>query len=255
MSAPQTAPEPSLLQEIVPAFDGGDRDTGQLHSENVKLVMDESALQWALRDLPPQEIDPKRLPKPRAGEQPKGSAIGRAAKDTGLGIVEAPVQAVGGVIDMANSALQLARDLSDGLPNPGLILDAEGVRFGGTEDVRAAEPLQLPTTPGAATATGAAIRSAAQFLSGFAGAVPCCGATMRSRSSRGERPTRFNPRLTRGFPSKFLPVILPLGRSGSISISGRHRPRGDTWRSSAKGGRRFWTVWTNWTSFAPPRGT
>src|SRR3990167_4260698 len=170
MSAPQTAPEPSLLQEIVPAFDGGDRDTGQLHSENVKLVMDESALQWALRDLPPQEIDPKRLPKPRAGEQPKGSAIGRAAKDTGLGIVEAPVQAVGGVIDMENSALQLARDLSDGLPNPGLILDAEGVRFGGTEDVRAAEPLQLPTTPGAATATGAAIRSAAQFLSGFAGA-------------------------------------------------------------------------------------
>ncbi len=128
-------------------------------------------------DAEPEE--PKNLGAATAApEEGEGGVLDTAAAvagDVAKGAVQAPLQAVGGMIDAINNVVKLGDILQEAIPLPGAqIFDAEGnfaPEFLSAEEVtkrrKETDPSLLPTTGKADTVTGGVVRSVAQFVTGY----------------------------------------------------------------------------------------
>lgn len=113
-----------------------------------------------------------------AGAASSGTAR-KVAADIATGIVEAPIQAIGGVADAFNAVIGLGDIMQEMVPLPGArIFDRDGnfsPAIVSADDVTAEmnarggkAPGVLPTTDAADTKTGGIIRSVGQFVAGYA---------------------------------------------------------------------------------------
>ncbi|MEX3008363.1 hypothetical protein [Hoeflea sp. TYP-13] len=95
----------------------------------------------------------------------------RVAGDVGRGIVEAPGQVAGGLLDAAQAVLDLGGILDEKFPVGGPRLFDKDWNFNpgwhSPEDVKA-DPPKIPTTPEAESTTGSGIRVIAQFIAPYA---------------------------------------------------------------------------------------
>lgn len=101
----------------------------------------------------------------------------RAATDVAHGVVEAPSQILGGVIDAVNEVSDMAQEagewLNRNVADLGTIaFTDEGIQFLSQEEIDAGGGIenaaQLPTTPEADSTTGGVVRVIAQFAAPFA---------------------------------------------------------------------------------------
>lgn len=95
--------------------------------------------------------------------------------DVGEGIVEAPLQALGGIADAINETLDMTKELGDWLNENvvdlgGVTWGEDGLKLASGEDIAKAENIQIPTTEKADSTTGNIVRGISQFITGFVGA-------------------------------------------------------------------------------------
>jgi len=135
-----------------------------------------------------QRVQERRMAKQQAGagkavedvsqeettesvEQPKEGEERGVMADIGRGIVEAPLQIVGGVADAAKETFESINDLGEWL-NENVAdlgqITAEGFEPGAPE--RSAIGEAIPTTAESESVTGGMVRDVSQFVAGFVGA-------------------------------------------------------------------------------------
>ena len=107
----------------------------------------------------------------RAADQEEESTVGSVLSDVGRGIVEGVPQAVGGIRDAVQEAIEGGRILSDWyLEHTDMRSFEDLVEEAAPAELRGGPKvgeINLPEIPDPKTATGGVIRSAAQFLTGF----------------------------------------------------------------------------------------
>jgi len=118
----------------------------------------------------------QELIRPRTGMETAVETVSETAADVGLGVIETPRQVVGGASDAVQETTRAIDDLADWLNEnvadlrfsvdiPG-VEDTESVNINPTELIRSI----LPDISEAKSTTGRAVRSIAQFITGFWGA-------------------------------------------------------------------------------------
>ncbi|MCP4267630.1 MAG: hypothetical protein GY777_19045, partial [Candidatus Brocadiaceae bacterium] len=95
--------------------------------------------------------------------------------DVGEGIIEMPLQAIGGIADAVNETLDLTKELGGWLNENvvdlgGVVINEDGISLASGEEIAEADNIQIPTTDKADSITGGIIRGISQFVTGFVGA-------------------------------------------------------------------------------------
>jgi predicted GNAT family acetyltransferase len=108
-------------------------------------------------------------------EAPKAEGKEFNLADVGEGIIEIPLQTVGGIADAVNETLDLTKELGSWLNENvvdlgGVVVDENGISLVSGKEVSEADNVQIPTTDKADSITGGGIRGIAQFAAGFIGA-------------------------------------------------------------------------------------
>ncbi len=130
---------------------------------------------------PAPKEDQQKIKPPIPQQGGALATAGAFASDVGRGIIEAPLQIVGGAVDALNEASDLAKSAGDWLnknviDTGGIVVDGDGVRWvPGEEIAKRPNEVTLPTTAKAESTTGGMVRSVAQFLAGFVGAGKVTG--------------------------------------------------------------------------------
>lgn len=117
--------------------------------------------------------------QPAEAPTPEGeSTIASVVSDVAEGVIETPLQIVGGAVDAVNEVSDLAHEaaswLNENVADLGTIrIGAEGISW--VSGVPADNELKAPTTDKADSATGGVVRALAQFAVGFKGAGKVLG--------------------------------------------------------------------------------
>ena len=95
--------------------------------------------------------------------------------DVGEGIIEMPLQTIGGFADAVNETLDLTKELGDWLNENvvdlgGVVINEDGISLASGEEIAKENNIQIPTTDKADSVTGGLIRGISQFVTGFVGA-------------------------------------------------------------------------------------
>jgi len=143
----------------------------------------EDDVAWASLDLEDTKTEEKETPKAEEGD-------GFLA-DVGEGIIEMPLQTIGGIADAVNETLDLTKELGDWLNENvvdlgGVVVNDDGISLASGEELAEADNIQIPTVSGeelsetdniqipttdkADSVTGGLIRGISQFVAGFIGA-------------------------------------------------------------------------------------
>lgn len=115
--------------------------------------------------------DEKRTPTQEATQQPIGAVS--IAKDVGEGIIETPLQAIGGIADAVNETSDLIFEISQWMNEHvadlgNVSIGKDGIKF--TKGTPKENALKIPTTDEADSTTGGIVRNVSQFVTGFVGA-------------------------------------------------------------------------------------
>jgi len=108
-------------------------------------------------------------------EAPKAEESSGFLADVGEGIVEMPLQTIGGFADAVNETLDLTKELGDWLNENvvdlgGVVINEDGISLASGEEIAKEGNIQIPTTDKADSVTGGLIRGVSQFVTGFVGA-------------------------------------------------------------------------------------
>jgi len=115
--------------------------------------------------------EPKEKEEAPKAEEESGGFLA----DVGEGIIEMPLQAIGGFADAVNETLDLTKELGDWLNENvvdlgGVVVNEDGISLASGEELAEADNIQIPTTDKADSVTGGLIRGISQFVAGFVGA-------------------------------------------------------------------------------------
>lgn len=118
---------------------------------------------------------------------------GRGALDVGHGLIESPVQIIGGISDATQNTAHIAREFNDWITDTvgpiaggGLIFDP-WPRFATGDEIKQTQTLAqalLPEIDQADSTTGAFVRGTAKFLTGFIGAGKFAGVRQLANAGR-----------------------------------------------------------------------
>ncbi|MCP4881078.1 MAG: hypothetical protein GY905_11080, partial [Gammaproteobacteria bacterium] len=91
------------------------------------------------------------------------------------GIIEMPLQAIGGFADAVNETLDLTKELGGWLNENvvdlgGVVVNEDGISLVSGKELAESDNIQIPTTDKADSVTGGLIRGISQFVTGFVGA-------------------------------------------------------------------------------------
>jgi len=179
-----------------PDFDNTRID--ETYSLKVQEREKHQTLRWLNEYAEIRDFEPDQPKAPAGvGAPPEAPAPARTAgeiamdvvSDVGRGIVEAPLQALGGISDAVTAMLPALGDFTQsiapfafsGLPGAGgLSLTDEDGNFAPSFDInqeigKAVASVKLPTTEKGESVTGGAVRGISQFLTGFAAASKLIG--------------------------------------------------------------------------------
>lgn len=107
---------------------------------------------------------------PATPEEGDGSAVGRVAKDIGVGVVETPRAVVKGIRDYLHNVGELGRDIEGWLNLPGIKVSKGGIEIVSGKELQGLERPQLPDLAAPKTVTGSIVKGISQFIAGFSGA-------------------------------------------------------------------------------------